>query len=129
MNRALVRGPCRLDGSDVEVLLPGYKHLMPVLLGASLSLGGKVSLANAARVLDTAVLQQILQLSGASIVDTGDVFTIDTRDIRFAQIPNSLSARIRGSVYLLPGLLGRVGTCRFGGSGGCQLFASGNQEP
>ncbi|NTY37434.1 hypothetical protein [Burkholderia diffusa] len=109
----------------VPLTVSGYKHAAVGLIAASIALNRPVVLSNVPDIEDVAVLCQIIRDGGGLAQLDAGVLHIDTREFRPPVIPESLSRRVHGVLYLLPVLLGRFGAVRLRESGGCALDGSG----
>jgi UDP-N-acetylglucosamine 1-carboxyvinyltransferase len=103
--------------------LAGFKHALVPVLAAGVLAERPVVIRNAPDIEDTRTLLGILRRLGASatLETSTRTLTLDTSGLCSWQIPDELSARIHGAVYLMPVLLGRFGRFAIGMSGGCRI--------
>lgn len=103
--------------------LAGFKHALVPVLAAGVLAQRPVVIRNAPDIEDTRTLLEILRRLGASAtLDTSTrTLSLDASGLRSSHIPDELSARIHGAVYLMPVLLGRFGRFSIGTSGGCRI--------
>jgi UDP-N-acetylglucosamine 1-carboxyvinyltransferase len=109
-----LRGPLRVAG---------FKHALVPLLAAGVLADAPVIIRNAPDIEDTRTLAEILRRLGASVVfdEPSRTLTLDPAGLRGWRIPDELSVRIHGAVYLLPVLLARLGRVAVGALGGCRI--------
>ncbi|MGF6813115.1 UDP-N-acetylglucosamine 1-carboxyvinyltransferase [Paraburkholderia sp. Clong3] len=110
----------------IELTVGGYKHATVGLIALAIALARPVMLSNVPDIEDVMVLSQIIRDGGGIATWDNGVLQLDTRDFWPGEIPESLSKRAHGVLYLLPALLGRFGHVRLGESGGCALDGSGS---
>ncbi|MBF0630831.1 MAG: hypothetical protein HQL89_07545 [Magnetococcales bacterium] len=108
------------------IAIGGYKHATVGLIALAIALEQRVVLTNVPDIEDVKVLSEIIrQGHGVAHWDEG-ILTLDTRGFHPFDIPESLSRRVHGVLYLLPVFLGRFKRVRLGESGGCPLDGSGS---
>lgn len=112
----VIRGGQPLAGS---VRISGYKHATVPMLAAAALASGRVELTNVPDIEDRRVLCEIFAQLGAAVTFDKGRLTIDPNELRSALIPEALSSRVHGTLYLLPTLLGRFGSVEMGSVGGC----------
>lgn len=110
-------GPFRETAKTIS----GYKHL--AVLAAAYALGRvrRTRIGNVPNVRDLRLLTELIETAGATAELAGDTLWINPAGLRSGEMQTGLSRQFRGSLYLLPVLLARCGTVRFGGSGGCLI--------
>ena len=106
---------------DGDVSVSGFKHLAVPAIASTLLLPVSITLTNVPVNEDVRVLRDILERVGASVVQSGDSVTIDTSHARYSPIPDVLSSRVHGALYMIPAFLGRFGEVELGGAGGCRI--------
>jgi UDP-N-acetylglucosamine 1-carboxyvinyltransferase len=103
------------------VSVPGFKHSLVACVAAAALADAPVRLENCPDIEETRVLAQLItQLGGTARIEDG-ALAIDCTGIDSADLPDEDVARIHGSVYLMPALLGRFGKVWMPGSGGCRI--------
>ena len=119
MNKIVVMGGQQLCG---EVLIGGSKNAALPLLFAGILTGEVCVFVGLPRVSDVLLALEILRALGARIrFQGGGEVEINYRDMQPRLPPSTLTAAIRGSVYLLGALLGRFGRAQLGTVGGCDF--------
>lgn len=119
MNRVIVGGGVRLAG---EVTVGGSKNAaLPLLFGGILT-GETCVFRGLPRVSDVLCALEILRALGAGIrfFESGEV-SVNYSTVECRMAPAALTARIRGSTYLLGAMLGRFGKAFLAGAGGCDF--------
>ena len=110
-----------------KIALPGHKHSTVPIVAATLACARPVRLRNVPDLLDVRLLLDILVRGGAHATMHGDEVEIDTRGYREPTIPLGPARAIHGSLYLLPAVLGRLGTVSFPGAGGCPIGSAADR--
>src|SRR5690242_1148468 len=119
-DRALrITGGSQLAG---DVCVSGSKNAALPEMAAALLTGEPVTLHNVPRVSDTAVMADILRLVGGEARGHGTM-VIDTSGATGAEVPDELGRRMRATIVLLGGLLGRFGHARVPRPGGDDIGA------
>lgn len=108
-----------LQKNDIKI--SGYKHAAVTLIAASAYISKKVRIRNIPLIEDTYILSEILETLGAKTKFDNNTLVIDSSKLSGTIIPESLSEKIHGSLYLIPTILGRTGKVKIGRSGGCQI--------
>ena len=121
-----VSGSRLRSGATIQVA--GFKHLAVMAIAAAVAIDGKVRLANVPLVADVRIMCLILARMGAQVERRGNQLELDCRTLRSPVIPVDLMAQIHGALYLIPALLARLGTVRFGSAGGCRIGSHGDGE-
>jgi UDP-N-acetylglucosamine 1-carboxyvinyltransferase len=116
MDRFVIRGPCRLEGS-VEV--SGAKNAVLPLMAASMLTGGTCVLENVPDLRDTRTMMQLLAGFGAlSWLERGRL-EVDASRITSYEAPYDLVRTMRASIYAFGPLVARFGKARVSMPGGC----------
>ena len=120
--------------SSCSIPIAGYRHASNLILAASIVLPETTTkITNLPHLVDTTVMIDILSWLGVDISNREkNAVCINTQNLiarNMAEQP--LSAKMHGSIYLVPALLARFGHVNFGKSGGCQIGASieGGERP
>jgi UDP-N-acetylglucosamine 1-carboxyvinyltransferase len=104
-----------------SVAAGGFKHAMVPMLVASACVDGELTLENVPDIEDARVLASILTRLGARVERGRGRITIESSGLSSGRVPDELSRRIHGSLYLVPTLLARCGEVDLGTAGGCQI--------
>ncbi|MEU7935377.1 hypothetical protein [Micromonospora echinofusca] len=114
----IVEGGRPLAGT---VRVRGYKHALVQVVAATVATRGRLVLENVPAVTEVDVLAELLDGLGGGIHVDGTTAVIDARDVDNPVIPPGPSARIHGSLYLVPAVLGALGEVDFATAGGDQI--------
>jgi UDP-N-acetylglucosamine 1-carboxyvinyltransferase len=118
--RALrITGGAQLAG---RICISGSKNAALPEMAAALLTREAVTLTNVPRVLDTAVMGQILTRLGGTAVGEGTV-RLGMAGATDSQVPADLGRRMRATIVLLGALLGRFGRARLPRPGGDDIGA------
>ena len=118
MGRYRIEGGHRLEG---RVRVQGSKNAVLPMMAASLLQKGTVILRHCPRIDDVRCMEEILRYTGARTWwQKGDLF-LDCRDIVTGKIPGAYADKMRSSVFLLGGLLPRLGSAFVSYPGGCTI--------
>ena len=118
MEAMLVRGGNALHGT---IEISGAKNAVLPVLAATVLHGGKYVLHNCPDITDVRDAVEILQTLGGQVTRTGNVLSVDTRELCCCAIPACLMLRMRASVLFLGPLLARFGKAVLTMPGGCPL--------
>lgn len=116
--RFIIKGPNRLQGS-VEV--SGAKNAVLPILAGSLLCDGVCVIEGAPKLKDVEVMCEVLAHLGAKAVQNGDTLSVDTSNLKLADISEELMRRMRASALVLGPLLARFGRARISQPGGCNI--------
>lgn len=110
-------------GNKLAGELPVYsaKNCLLVLLAASVLTEEKMTFTNCTRIADVDILVEILEEMGATVVWQGDAVEVDNSSIKTTVISERLFGKMRGSVFLLGSLLGRLKSATAFEPGGCAI--------
>lgn len=119
MDKLLVSGPCRLEGS---VRASGSKNASLGVLAATLLVEGVSTVRNVPRTIDVLTMLDIIRSLGVAVdfSDDGTV-TVDATEITSYCPPYHMVRRLRGSFHLAGPLLARLGRVDIGLPGGCTI--------
>ncbi len=120
MRKLIINGGKPLYGS---VNIGGSKNAVLPIMFASISARGICEIVGFPRIGDTEVAIEILESLGAVISLSGDVLTIDTRNLTYKTPPEEQVKKIRASTYLIGACLARFGECELQNFGGCNFSA------
>ncbi len=119
MEKIIINGGEPLYG-DIEV--SGMKNAVVAEIFACLLVDEPVTLENAPDILDVRVALEILESMGVKVNRISrTTVIIDAKNAKGGGSPDSLTARMRASYYLLGSELGRFGYARVGMPGGCNF--------
>jgi UDP-N-acetylglucosamine 1-carboxyvinyltransferase len=118
MDRLLVTGGCRLDGS---VAVAGAKNSALKLMAASLLVPGRTVLHNVPRIHDCFTMAEVLDHLGAGVAWDGNSVMIDASTLTSTEAPYELVRRMRASTAVLGSLLARMGSARVAMPGGDEI--------
>lgn len=118
MRSIIVSGPSRLSGS---VCVPGAKNSVLPIFAASLLCAGTVTLHNVPRLSDVSAAAEIHAALGCTAVLAGHAAVLCADGMTACDIPHTLSAKMRSSVFYLAPLLIRTGRAALSAPGGCNL--------
>lgn len=106
-----------------EVILNGSKNGALPILAASLLVEGEVVLRNVPQISDIDKMCQLIRLLGATVAQDGDTVRINARALTTTSADRDLAAAMRGSHYVMPPLLARLGHAEVPLPGGCAIGA------
>lgn len=116
----VVRGNNTLEG---EVQASGAKNSALKLMAAALLGQGKSVIRNVPDISDIAVMSDVLERLGATVVRDGHAMSVDTSDVDKFDTPYELVSKMRASISVLGPLIGRFGKAMVAMPGGCQIGA------
>lgn len=106
-----------------ELSIQGYKHAIVTILAASILLKQKMIISNVPNIKDVEIICDIFsELGGSYFHDiTNKELIVDNSNLSEYVIPNKLSRKIHGSIYLIPAILGRFNKVIVEETGGCMI--------
>lgn len=120
MNEYIIEGGKPLNGY-IDVC--GAKNSVLVMLAACVLAKGRTVIHNCPDITDVRVMTEILRRLGCEVsFEDGDI-SVCADGMDSCSIPLDLSASLRGSVFLLGALCGRMAKASMGHSGGCSIGA------
>jgi len=120
VEKIVIHGGRPLQGT---VQVSGAKNAALPLLFATLLASGTHRLSNVPALRDIDTAGKLLTILGGRVERDGDIFTINSDDIRSDEAPYDLVRTMRASVLVLGPLLARVGHARVSLPGGCAIGA------
>jgi UDP-N-acetylglucosamine 1-carboxyvinyltransferase len=120
MEKLVIEGGKRLQG---EVRISGAKNAALPLIAATLLAPGKHVLRNVPDLRDTRTMLRLMESLGVRHCREDAVLTIDTTELRYAEVSYDLVKTMRASVLVLGPLLARMGRARVSLPGGCAIGA------
>ena len=115
MDRLFVTGGARLTGS---VRISGAKNSALKVMAASLLAPGRSVLRNVPRILDCALMGEVLEHLGAGVAWTDGGVVVDATHLSSVEAPYELVRKMRASIVVLGPLLARTGQARVAMPGG-----------
>ena len=109
MDRLFVTGGARLHGA---VPVSGAKNSALKVMAASLLAPGRSVVRNVPRILDCALMGEVLEHLGATVTWEGTVVTVDATTLSSVEAPYELVRQMRASIVVLGPLLARTGEAR-----------------
>ena len=117
--KAVIVHPCsRLAG---EIKLQGSKNSVLPIMAASLLLKGRTILENCPDIADVHIMAELLKMCGCRVEYSNHVITIDASDASNGILDNECVTKMRASVILMGGCLGRFGRFVMPPPGGCAI--------
>ena len=116
MDKFIVRGPCRLEGT---VRISGAKNAVRPLMAAALLADGESVIDNVPDLRDVSTMVQLLRILGAEVSFDKGRLAIDTRGVDNLEAPYDLVRTMRASIYVLGPLLAAHHRARVSLPGGC----------
>lgn len=110
-----------IGGSKLEgkIKIAGNKNAVLPIMAACLLTNDQCTLKNVPKISDVETMISLLEISGAKVIRVGDsTLKINAKDIKFSQLPSSITEKLRASVLMLGPLLARVKKVKMGHPGG-----------
>lgn len=119
----IVTGGRELSG---KVRISGFKHSVPPVIAAALATNGSFELTNVPDVEDVKVLSEILYQAGAEVTHDkkNQRLRVNPTKLCTSSLSSDLTSRVHGTLYLVPGILARLGHVKAGPFGGCKIADS-----
>ncbi len=111
----LVRPSGPLSGM---VSISGAKNSVLKVMAATLLASGTYTIRNVPQIHDVAIMAELLEAMGVTVIQTGDVLRVDVGDNVIPEAPYELVEKMRASVVVLGPLLARFGEARVALPGG-----------
>lgn len=116
---AVVVYPCsRLAG---EIKLQGAKNSVLPIMAASLLKRGRTVLENCPDIADVHIMADLLRMCGCNVKYLDHVMDIDATDANNGILDNEYATKMRASIILMGGCLGRFGQFVMPPPGGCAI--------
>ncbi|MBQ6645233.1 MAG: UDP-N-acetylglucosamine 1-carboxyvinyltransferase [Clostridia bacterium] len=113
-----IRGGRPLNG---EVSVSGSKNAAVAIIPATLLGDSPSTIENLPDIDDVYCYINILEYLGAKVEFAGGVMHVDPRPVNKNELPMELVSRMRASYYLVPTLMGRLGSAHVPMPGGCDI--------
>lgn len=113
-----IEGGFRLQG---EVTVSGGKNAAVAIIPATLLADSPSVIENLPDIDDVYCLRDMLRWLGAKVEFEGGVMTVDPSGVTRDNPPYELVSKMRASYYLVPVLMGRLGSARVPMPGGCDI--------
>lgn len=110
-----IDGDKKLSG---QIKVAGNKNSVLPIMAASLLTEGTCVLENVPDISDVGIMVELLQICGAKVERNGSSLKITAKNLKEAQFPEALTAKLRASILLLAPILARVGKIQIGYPGG-----------
>jgi UDP-N-acetylglucosamine 1-carboxyvinyltransferase len=120
MQKLVIEGNHPLEGT---VKISGAKNSAVALIPAALLSDAVVTISNIPNISDIDALDEILEYLGAEVKRNNDVITINSKNIKNKEIPESISKKLRASYYFMSALLGKYKKVEMYFPGGCSIGA------
>jgi UDP-N-acetylglucosamine 1-carboxyvinyltransferase len=118
MAKYIINGGKKLNGT---VNVQGAKNSVLPLLAAALLTDETTVLQGCPNLIDITNMSRILQTLGADVSFGDNLVTISSKNLLSHEIPCRLAREIRGSIFLLGSVLGRMGVAKVAYPGGCDI--------
>ena len=118
MTSYIIEGGKRLEGT---IKISGSKNSSLPIIAATILNAGKSTLYNVPNIQDTQMMFKILESLGAKVEKKNGKIKIDSSKIEHFEIPQDLMHKMRSSVILAGGLIGKYKTATFSYPGGCDI--------
>lgn len=118
MDTLVIHGAKPLQG---QVKVSGSKNATLPIMAASLMSSGEVVLSGVPDLDDITVMAEVLRTLGAGVSRDGDTMTINSRSVNSAEVPESITRRMRASNLVMGALLARFAQARVAYPGGCAI--------
>jgi UDP-N-acetylglucosamine 1-carboxyvinyltransferase len=103
------------------VHIDGAKNSLLPILTACLLIRGRVILHTVPKITDITNMLKIMSGMGVSVNINGDTVAVDIPDTINGGIDDGLARKIRGSIFIMGALLGRLGSVKLPYPGGCSI--------
>ena len=113
-----IRGGRPLNG---HVSVSGSKNAAVAIIPAAILADSPCTIENLPDIDDVYCYRDILSFLGADVEFAKGVMRIDPRGINKNELPQELVGRMRASYYLVPTLMGRLGSAHVPLPGGCDI--------
>ena len=118
MGSFVVNGGNSLSG---RVVVSGAKNSALPILFSTISAKGISKIHNVPDIGDVKIALDILRGFGAEVKIDADTVIVDTRELHYYEPPETLTASLRASTYLIGATLARFGRANIGLYGGCNF--------
>lgn len=118
MNRIEIDGGYPLHG---EVAVQGSKNAVLPMIAATLLHKGISTLHNCPKIIDVFYMAQILRDLGCQADFEGSSLVVDATEVTSCEIDPEYAGKMRSSIIMLGGMLGRIREARVAHPGGCVI--------
>lgn len=118
MDKLLVHGPCKLNGT---VAISRAKNAYLPILAAVLLSDKKIHLKNIPDLQDVKTMIKLLEMLGVTVTKSGDITTFDASTLNSHEATYDLVKTMRASIFVLGPLLARLGKAKVSLPGGCAI--------
>lgn len=119
MSSYIIEGGKKLEGT---IKISGSKNSSLPIIAATILNAGKSTLYNVPNIQDTQMMFKILESLGAKVEKKNGKIKIDSSKIEHFEIPQDLMHKMRSSVILAGGLIGKYRTATFSYPGDCDIW-------
>ncbi len=116
--KIVIRGPAQLKGN---IGISGSKNAVLPMLAATLLTDEKCVIENVPRLSDIRTMINLVQVIGKKVVRTGDTVTVKSTGKLKNEAPYDLVKKLRASVLVMGGLVGRMKNLNVALPGGCPI--------
>lgn len=116
MDKIVINGGIGLNGI---IAISGAKNAVLPIMAASLMARGETKIHQAPDLRDTRTMASLMEIVGAKIKFSNNIFTIDSTDVNNPVAPYELVKTMRASFYILGPMLSRFGWAKVSLPGGC----------
>ena len=118
MSNLIINGKKKLFG---EISVHGAKNSALPILAASVAVGDECVISNCPQLSDIRATVNILRGLGCRAEVSGSRITVNTKDLSYNEIPDSLMRELRSSFIFMGALLSRTGRAVMCAPGGCEI--------
>ncbi len=118
MDKLLVHGPCKLNGT---VKISRAKNAYLPILAAVLLSDKKIHLKNIPELQDIKTMIKLLQNLGVTVTKNGNITTFDASTLNSHEATYDLVKTMRASIFVLGPLLARLKKAKVSLPGGCAI--------
>ena len=115
MSKLKIQGPTKLVG---EITVAGSKNAILPIMAACLLTEEPVTLRNVPALSDVALMADILRGFGAEVIEEEHVLKIHAKELRASDIPLEQTSKMRASILILGGAIGRLDRVNIAHPGG-----------
>lgn len=105
MSKLIIEGPTPLNG---EITVAGSKNAILPIMAACLLSEETITLHNVPALSDVSLMAEILRSFGAGVEQSEHSLTITARDLHSSDVPIEQTAKMRASILILGGAIGRL---------------------
>lgn len=118
MEKLIISGSNRING---EISVDGAKNSTLPILAATVLTAGVNVIHNCPDLTDVTAAIKILEHLGCKVKREQDTVTVDSTDVKTADIPDNLMREMRSSIVFLGSIVARMGRVDLSTPGGCEI--------